>query len=224
MLKFVVLTSILLLHTPSPLYAQKIHTIIDRPIAYGPQRIQLTLDYIKQHYGIATTSAKISPKAIVIHWTATQSLRATWKAFNRVRLRTARRHLLRGGALNVSAHFLISRSGKIYQLIDEKMMARHCIGLNYDSIGIENMGGGRKRPLTKAQLKANAYLVRHLVKKYKIRYLLGHFEWKKFEHAPFFRELDPTYRNAKGDPGKPFMRSLRHLLLDLKLKAQYDAH
>jgi len=44
-------------------------------------------------------------------------------------------------------------------------MARHCIGLNYESIGIENVGGVMiKDDLTAAQIKSNIYLVRYLVK------------------------------------------------------------
>ena len=57
----------------------------------------------------------------------------------------------------------------------------------------------------------------------KIQYVLGHMEWKRFERAPFFRELDPTYRNAKADPGHRFMRLLRNQLKDLKLKGTYKS-
>lgn len=120
--------------------------------------------------------------------------------------------------LNVSAHFLVDRDGTIYRLVPETRMARHCIGLNYDSIGIENVGGGKAAPLTDQQVRANAALVRYLVRKHPtIRYLLGHMEWRRFEKAPFFRELDPTYRNAKADPGWRFMRALRQRLAGLGL-------
>jgi N-acetylmuramoyl-L-alanine amidase len=99
----------------------------------------------------------------------------------------------------------------------ETRMARHCIGLNYDSIGIENLGGGPRWPLTGRQLDSNVALVRYLAGKYPIRYLLGHMEWKRFENSPLFRELDPTYRNAKADPGPVFMQRLRVRLKDLRL-------
>lgn len=196
--------------------------IIDRPIRFDEERIRLTLAYIRRHYGLNPKTISIVPKAIVIHWTGTASLAGTWRGFNRVRMRTTRKHLLRGGRVNVSAHFLVARNGTIYRLMPETRMARHCIGLNYDSIGIENVGGGKRFPLTEAQLKANAALVRYLVARHsKIRYLLGHMEWKRFESAPFFRELDPTYRNAKADPGRSFMRRLRRRIEDLKLKGSY---
>jgi len=191
--------------------------IIDRPIRFGPQRISLTRQYIKQHYGLDVDKVTIVPRAIVIHWTATRSLNGTWRGFNRVRMRAARRHLIRGGAVNVSAHFLVDRDGTIYRLMPETWMARHCIGLNYDAIGIENMGGGRRLPLTRRQLAANAALVRYLSRKYPIRYLVGHMEWRKFQHLPIFRELDPSYRNAKADPGAPFMKALRSKVQGLHL-------
>lgn len=198
--------------------------ITDWPIRFDAERIALTKTYIKKHYGLTPKDISIVPKAIVVHWTATPSLKGTWRGFNRVRLRTSRKHILRGGHLNVSAHFLVSRKGKIYRLMPETRMGRHCIGLNYDSIGIENVGGGKRWPLTRAQLKANVALIRYLIAKHPtIRYMLGHMEWKRFEKAPFFRELDPTYRNAKPDPGRRFMRGLRRRLKELKLADRYRA-
>jgi N-acetyl-anhydromuramyl-L-alanine amidase AmpD len=193
-------------------------TIIDRPIRFDDERIALTRDYIKQHYGLAVKDIRIVPKAIVIHWTGgSTNLEASWRTFNRVRMETGRRYLVRGGAVNVSAHFLVGRDGTIYRLMPETRMARHCIGLNYDSIGIENLGGGARWPLTDRQLEANVALVRYLAGKHPIRTLLGHMEWKRFESSPLFRELDPTYRNAKDDPGPVFMRRLRARLKDLRL-------
>lgn len=56
-----------------------------------------------------------------------------------------------------------------------------------------------------------------------IRYLLGHMEWPRFENAPFFRELDPSYRHDKPDPGRRFMRRLRARLRGLHLESAYGA-
>ena len=120
--------------------------IIDRPIRFDEERVQLTRDYIRKHYGLKVERITIAPTVIVIHWTGGPSLRGVWRGFNRVRARTSRKHLLRGGPLNVSAHFLVGRDGKIYRLMPETWMARHCIGLNYDSIGIENVGDGAPTP------------------------------------------------------------------------------
>ena len=197
-------------------------TIIDRPIRFGVLRVELTRRYLQRRYGLDVPDITIVPKAVVIHWTGTSDLRATWRGFNPARRRTTRRQLARGGPLNVSAHFLVARDGTIYRLMPETWVARHCIGLNYDSLGIENIGDGQRFPLTPRQLDANVALVRYLVAKYPIHYLLGHMEWKRFEKAPFFRELDPTYRNAKADPGPRFMRALRVRLADLELRGAYS--
>ena len=213
--------------------------IVSRPIRFDEERRELTRQYIHRHYGLKVNTIAIVPRAIVVHWTGSPSLEGIWSGFDRVRLRTSRKHLQRGGALNVSAHFLVGRDGTIYQLMPTRWMARHCIGLNFDSIGIENVGDGSRHPLTAKQLSANAALIRHLVRNseepvrsaesstpvgvrsHPITYLLGHMEWKRFDKAPFFRERDPTYRNAKADPGARFMRQLRAALEDLHLKDRY---
>jgi len=195
--------------------------IVDRPIRFDRERRDLTLAYIRDHYGLRVKTVEIVPRAVVIHWTGMATLEAAWRAFDRVRARRARRHLIRGGAVNVSAHYLVDRDGTAYRLMPERWMARHCIGLNYDSIGVENVGGGERWPLTEAQLKANVALIRELVGRHPIEYLLGHMEWRHFEAAPFFRELDPSYRNAKRDPGPRFMKRLRARLSDLKLDSRY---
>ena len=213
--------ALLLLLASAPALAAPPGHIVAPPIRFDEERIQLTRDYIHKHYGLKVEEITIVPKAVVVHWTGGHSLRGVWKGFNRVRARTSRKQLLRGGPLNVSAHFLVGRDGTIYRLMPETWMARHCIGLNYDSIGIENVGDGRRYPLTDRQLDANVALVRHLVGRHPIRYLLGHMEWKRFERAPFFRELDPSYRNAKADPGARFMRRLRRRLQDLRLEQTY---
>jgi N-acetyl-anhydromuramyl-L-alanine amidase AmpD len=192
-------------------------SILERPIRFDDERLGLTLEYIRKHYGIEAKDARITPRAIVIHWTGTLGLEGTWRGFNRVRMRAARRYLVRGGLLNVSAHFLVGRDGRIYRLLPETTMGRHCIGLNYDSVGIENMGGPA-HPLTEQQLLANEALVRHLVSKHPIRHLIGHHEWKRLENTPLFRERDATYRNAKADPGPRFMSRLRDRLRDLDLE------
>jgi N-acetylmuramoyl-L-alanine amidase len=212
--------SLLLLLAPRAVLGDP--AIIDRPIRFDDQRIALTVTYIKKHYGLEVQDARITPRAVVIHWTGSASTEATWRSFNRVQLRAGRRYLIRGGLLNLSAHFLVARDGTIYRLVPETWMARHCIGLNYDSIGIENVGGVPHAPLTEAQAAANEALVRYLKKRHPIRYLLGHMEWKRFESSSLFRERDPTYRNAKPDPGAVFMRKLRGRVRDLHLADSPD--
>ena len=120
--------------------------------------------------------------------------------------------------MNVAAHFLVDRDGTVYQLLEETRVARHCIGLNHLSIGIENVGGGAKYPLTAAQVSANAELVRMLNAKHDITHLIGHHEYRQMESHPYFSEKDPKYRTVKPDPGADFMRKVRAELTDLQLQ------
>ena len=87
------------------------------------------------------------------------------------------------------------------------------------NIGIENIGSERHL-LTKSQLKANEQLIRYLTAKHpQVEYLIGHYEYRKFEHSPLWKETDHAYRTVKSDPGIRFMRKIRKNTADLKLKA-----
>jgi len=98
-------------------------------------------------------------------------------------------------------------------------MARHVIGLNYSSIGIENVDGQIKQDnLTVAQLESNIKLIDYLKNKYKtIEYLIGHYEYTNFVNNKLFLEKDKKYRTKKSDPGVKFMESLRKSFPNLKL-------
>ena len=186
-------------------------------IDFNQERIDLTLAYRRIHQDPQATDILITPKMIILHWTGIDSLESTWKYFNRTRAEAARADLAAAGEVNVSAHFLVDRDGTIYRLMPETWMARHCIGLNHVAVGVENVGDGAKFPLTEAQAKANAALVRYLKGKYPIQYLIGHLEYRRMEATPLFLERDPKYRNNKPDPGNNFMEKVRKLVNDLKL-------
>ena len=194
--------------------------IIDKPILFKQERIDLTKEYIKKHYGFEVDNIEITPKIIVLHWTADMSFK---KSFNRLkpqRLFSDRKDIAKASALNVSAHFLVARDGTIYRLMPENWMARHVIGLNYSSIGVENVGGkgNKKEDLTKAQLESNIKLVRYLKRKYPtIKKLIGHYEYREEEGTPEWLELDSGYRTKKHDPGRKFMRDVRERVKDLNL-------
>ncbi|HEX9106170.1 MAG TPA: peptidoglycan recognition family protein, partial [Longimicrobiales bacterium] len=128
--------------------------------------------------------------------------------------------LARTSDLNVGIQFLVDRDGTIYRLMPETWMARHVIGLNYSSIGVENVGGTRDAPdLTQAQVEANIKLVRYLAAKYPtIRYLIGHYEYRQFEGTPLWLERDSSYRTRKTDPGPAFMAAVRAAVADLHLQ------
>ena len=188
--------------------------IVDKPIRFGPQRIVLTQQYLKRHYGIDAKTIEIQPRMIVVHYTALPTLSASWNAFNPETLPSYRALIGKASRLNVSVHYLVDRDGTIYRLMPDHWMARHVIGLNHCAIGIENVGS---EDLTPAQLEADTKLIRYLRHKYPaIRYLIGHYEYRNFEGSPLWLEKDPGYRTIKKDPGRTFMEALHRRFPDLK--------
>ena len=123
------------------------------PIEFSQNRIELTKQYIKNSYGIEVDNINIVPKMIVIHHTASDDLKESFDRFYPEILLTDRTDIKKAGNLNVSAQFLVDFDGTIYSLMPETYMARHVIGLNLSTIGIENVGGDKKS-LTNEQLKA----------------------------------------------------------------------
>ncbi|PTX42060.1 N-acetylmuramoyl-L-alanine amidase [Christiangramia gaetbulicola] len=183
--------------------------IVDRPIDFEQDRIDLTLEYMNERYGLDRDSPAIKPKMIVLHWTAIPTLEGSFNAFKRSQLPQSREAISGASQLNVSSHFLVDRDGTIYRLMPETTMARHVIGLNHVAIGVENVGGTNDTPLTDAQLKANIWLVNYLSDKYDIEYLIGHYEYTNFEGHELWLEKDAGYRTEKTDPGTEFMKKVR---------------
>ena len=193
--------------------------IIQKPIDYSKEKTRLSLDYLKEHHGLDQKTPKITPKIIVLHYTAGGTIDSNFRYFNNLYLENQRATLKNQSPLNVSSHFLIDRDGTIYQLVDPEMFARHTIGLNYCAIGVENIGS-KAQPLTDKQVEANAELVRYLSKKYPIEYLIGHSEYGDFRNSKLWKESDPKYFTGKADPGDDFMKKVRTKVTDLKLKSQ----
>ena len=192
-------------------------SIVDRPINFDDERKDLTLQYLSDRYGLEQDVPKINPKMIVLHWTDIPTLEQSFKAFEGSTLPNSREGISSAGALNVSSQFLIDRDGTIYRLMPEDVMARHVIGLNHTAIGVENIGS-EKMPLTKAQLRANEFLIRYLKNKYPIEYLIGHYEYTDFVDHPLWLEKDDSYRTVKVDPGEDFMEAIRKRTKDLNFK------
>ncbi|MEI7488110.1 MAG: peptidoglycan recognition family protein [Chryseobacterium sp.] len=191
--------------------------IINKPINYSQERIRLSLEYLKNHHQIVQNAPIISPKMIVLHYTAGGTVETNYKYFNKTNLESARNTLKKQSTLNVSSQYIVDRDGIIYQLMEPNMFARHTIGLNYCAIGIENIGS-KQQPLTEKQIASNAQLIRFLTKKYNIEYLIGHSEYGIFRNSKLWKETDPNYFTAKEDPGKDFMSKVRLLVTDLHLK------
>ncbi|MBT8348425.1 MAG: N-acetylmuramoyl-L-alanine amidase [Sulfurovum sp.] len=196
--------------------------IIDKPIDFGPERIAMTKEYIKSHYGMSVENIEIKPKIILLHWTAEMDFDKSFKRLKPERLLSDRKDIVKASALNVSSQFMVARDGTIYRLMPENWMARHVIGLNYSSIGIENIGGRGNKidDLTPAQRQANIDLVFYLKAKYPgIEYLVGHHEYKQMESTSLWLEKDKGYRTVKSDPGEKFMSDIRNGVKCLNLKA-----
>ena len=194
--------------------------IIDKPIDFGTERINMTKEYIKTHYGFEVENIEIEPKIIVLHWTADMSFKKSFERLKPQKLFSDRKDIVKASALNVSAHFLVKRDGTIYRLMPENWMARHVIGLNYSTIGVENVGGSgnKKDDLTPAQVESNIALVRYLANKYpSISTMIGHHEYREMEDSEFWLEKDKGYRTEKSDPGDAFMRKIRNAVFDLNL-------
>jgi N-acetylmuramoyl-L-alanine amidase len=193
--------------------------IIDWPITWSPRREALALEYRRAHSDPKATDTNIVPQVIVLHYTGGDSAKNTKRYFDNTTIEPERKQLYAAGKLNVAAHFLVDRDGTIYRLLAETKMARHCIGLNHNAIGIENVGDENKTRLTDAQVQSNIALVRYLVTAHPtITHLLGHYEVMKFTSDPLFVELDPLFRNDKPDPGERFMSKVRQGLRDISLQ------
>ncbi|MGJ1321780.1 peptidoglycan recognition protein family protein [Sphingobacterium faecium] len=189
--------------------------IIQKPILWNAEREHLSLDYLKNRHGIVQQRAVIKPTMVVVHWTANNSVQATFNTFNPVLL-PGRPELTKASPLNVSSQYVIDRDGTIYQFLPDTVFARHTIGLNYCAIGIENIGGD-KYPLTEKQLLANEALIRQLKSKYPINFVIGHHEYKTFRNTKYWKETNSNYITSKSDPGDDFMIKLRRRLIDLNL-------
>jgi hypothetical protein len=197
-------------------------SIQERLLPHDEERCELTKAYLRAHNppvaeGSLPASCLMEPRLVVLHWTGSPSLESTWNTFAPPRL-GGRPELAGAGAVNVSAHFLVDRDGSIQRLLPDERVARHVIGLNHLAIGIENVGGGPRAPLTEAQIEADVALVRHLAASHAITHLIGHHEYRMMEGHPYFQELDPDYRTAKSDPGEAFMEAVRARCQDLGLE------
>ena len=192
--------------------------IHDWPIRWTDERERLMLEYRRLHSDPEATDLTIAPRVVVLHYTAGNSAKGTKGYFDRIRLEDSRARLKKGGAVNVSAHFLVDRDGTIHRLQPETRMARHCIGLNHIALGVENVGDGDRWPLTEAQVAANAALIRDLATRHDITHVVGHHEVRQMKDHPYFVERVRGYSNDKPDPGDAFMRDVRALLADLSFR------
>ena len=103
--------------------------VVKKYIRYGDRRKAQMADYGRRHYR-QHTYWLTNPKAIVLHHTAGSTWQSAWYTFD---ANTAYNSEKPG----VSAQFIVHKDGTIYQLMPLNYRARHCIGMNWTSIGIE---------------------------------------------------------------------------------------
>ncbi len=190
--------------------------IVDTPLPFDDARKALTLAYLRAHVDPDATTIDIVPHVVVLHWTGGGTFDSAFATFAPNTLE-GRPELAGAGDLNVSSQFIVDRDGTIHRVMPETWMARHCIGLNWNSIGVENVGGTDEAPLTDAQVAADAALIRYLASKYPIEVVVGHHEYRTLDGTKYFRELDANYRTEKVDPGPVFMGRVREAIADLRL-------
>ena len=109
--------------------------VVKKFISYGAGRKQQTADYCRRHYGAKQATYLLTdPKAIVLHHTDGADWQSAWNTFN---ANTAYQTAAGKEKPGVSSQFIIAKDGTIYQLMPLNYRARHAIGMNYISFGIE---------------------------------------------------------------------------------------
>jgi len=183
-------------------------------IPFGDTRKAQMAAYSRRHYHQDTWRLS-APKAIVLHHTAGATWQPAWWTFadNSAYASIPGQPEKPG----VSAHFIIDKDGTIYQCVPLSVRARHAIGMNWKSIGIEFVQEPRsgkdghwmdRQILARtAQASAGLRLVRYLRARFGIRKsdVVGH---ATANGSPYFREY-MGIKNAAGDWFAPEVRAFR---------------
>jgi N-acetylmuramoyl-L-alanine amidase len=185
--------------------------IVQRPIPFGPKRKREMAAYSERHYGHARWRLR-DPKTIVEHMSQTGTAAAVYNTFAPdvpdVEL---------GELPNVCSHFVISPSGRIFQLVNLRTRCRHTVGLNWTAIGIEHAGYGDSDVLgNPAELRASLWLTQYLRCRFGIPIadVIGHNESLS---SPYHHELVPSLRRqTHGDWKHRSMRVYRQRLARMK--------
>ncbi|MBN1114477.1 MAG: N-acetylmuramoyl-L-alanine amidase [Oligoflexia bacterium] len=151
------------------------------PVVFDAQRRLLTALYREKHTGDCDhrldgfdVCISINPRLVVIHMTGLPTLGESYEYMKEPVLREERESLINRSfdRLNVSAHYLVDTDGTIYSLMPDNYMARHAMGVNHISIGVENVGVRH----TGEQVASNIKLLRFLMKRYTIEKVISHTE------------------------------------------------
>jgi N-acetylmuramoyl-L-alanine amidase len=182
-------------------------------------KLELTKQYCLENYGIARYKLD-SPKIVLVHFTVIPTLEETVAYFQKDSIESSRTNISKFSQMNVGIHYIVDKDGSIYKLVPDTVIARHAIGFNHVSIGIENIAKDAA-DLTPAQLESNVKLIAVLKERNPgLEYLVGHHEYNdtSLAHYKLFLAVDESYKpHDKPDPGPKFMSDLRE-----KLKTQYN--
>ena len=181
--------------------------IVRHYIPYPAQRKHEMRAYARRHYGIDSYVLR-DPKVIVEHISVAGSTSAVFATFAPdvpdVEL---------GELPNVCAHFVISPSGRIFELVNLRTRCRHTVGLNWTAIGIEHAGYGDSDVLDNpAERRASLWLTQYLRCRFGIGVgdVIGHNESLS---SPYHHELVPSLRSqTHGDWKHSSMRVYRERL------------
>jgi len=183
-------------------------------IPFGATRKAQMSDYSQRHYHQHTWKLT-APKAIVLHHTAGATWQPAWWTFaNNTAYESIPGKPEKPG---VSAHFIVDKDGIIYQCVPLSVRARHAIGMNWSSIGIEFVQEGesgkdghwmdRQILARTAQANAGLRLVRYLQARFGIKKsdVVGH---ATANGSPYFKEFTGI-KNAAGDWFAPEVKAFR---------------
>ena len=162
--------------------------IVQRPIPFDAARRAETARYAERHYRLDSWRLR-HPHVLVEHYTATTSFAPVWSTFA---ANTPDPEL--GELPGTCSHFVIDRDGTIYQLVPLGTICRHTVGLNWTSIGIEDVGTSDASILgDRAQLEASLRLTLWLMWRFHISLpnVIGHAESLT---SRYHRERDPAWR------------------------------
>jgi len=184
--------------------------IVSRPIPFPPKRKHQMAAYSERHYGERAWRLK-HPRVIVEHWAEASTAASVYNTF-------APDHPdpELGELPNVCAHFVVSGSGRIFQLVSTRVRCRHTVGLNWTAIGIEHTGFSDAEVLgNRRQMHASLALTDYLRCRFriKLRNVIGHAESLS---SPYHRErVASLRRQTHGDWRHASMQTYRHRLRHL---------
>jgi len=163
--------------------------IVRWSIPFPPKRKRQMAAYSQRHYGERTWRLR-HPHVIVEHFAVAGTTAAVYDTFA-PNVADPELHELP----NVCAHFVVSSSGRIFQLVNLRTRCRHTVGLNWTAIGIEHTGFSDADVLgDRRQLHASLQLTRYLRCRFqiKLRDVIGHSESLR---SPYHRERVASLRH-----------------------------